>query len=121
MERITIEVGGTPRPFHFGVGFIGRMLDALDTDLKGFQTAVAKNPFKVVPMMMLESHKLAAYLDDAEPALTKVDILKFMDADGGIPGPNVQKFLNAFSESQNRDTPPPKKARPKTAKRPKTN
>lgn len=123
MDRITIEMDGTPRTFHFGVGFIGAMLEVLDTDIKGFQTAVGKNPFKVVPMMMLEAHKLACWLDEAEPTLTKMDVVRFIDGDGGIPGPNVQKFLAAFGASQNKDTPKPeKKARPKTGKtRPKTN
>ena len=121
MDKIIIEVDGTPRPFHFGVGFIGRILDALDTDIVGFKTEMGKNPFRIIPLMMFESHVLACWLDDTEPTLTRADIIRFMDKDGGIPGPNVQKFLTAFGESQNRDVPE-KKARPKAKKtRPKTN
>lgn len=120
MDRITIEVDGTPRPFHFGVGFVGAILDTMNIGFDEFQIKVAQNPFSMVPLMMHESHKLACLLDETEPTLTRFDVIRFIDANGGIAGEPVAKFLQGFRASQTRDVPA-KKTRPKARKTPAKN
>lgn len=117
MDRIIIEMEGTPRPFHFGIGFIGGVLNALDIPFEKFKEAIDRNPFTSIPLMMHESHKLACLIDKTECKLTLGDFYQFIDATGGIGGDPVQTFLAGWRESQSKDAPKQdaeKKKRPKT-------
>jgi hypothetical protein len=112
MDRINIEMAGTPRPFHFGIGFIGNVLDHLGIPLEDFETKIGANPFTCIPVMMFESYRMACFLDDTPEEMTMADIIREIDSDGGIQGDKVKTFLAGFKASREKDAPE-KKAKPK--------
>lgn len=100
MNKLTIELGGDPRTFHFGAGFIGNCLEVLGVKYSELFKEMAKNPYKVLPIMMYESYKFNLWLDDKEPDCTHKDFVKWIsELPDNASGP-MTVFMNAFTESR---------------------
>ena len=54
MKKINLHIGGQYRDFYFGLGFLGRLLDETNTDMADFDRLRTANPFKWIPLMMLQ-------------------------------------------------------------------
>ena len=118
MDRITIEMEGTPRNFHFGTGFIGEVIEKLNIGFEQLQGAVNANPYKTIPVMLYESHRWACVVDNVECDMRLADMVTAIDAEGGVGGEKVLEFLRAFGKSRTKDVPAEaKKTRPKTTRK----
>jgi hypothetical protein len=105
INNAIITVHKTKFNFHFGMGFLGELLDDLDTDIEGVMEKVNKNPFKMIPIIMFGAAKYGFERKDEECKYTLYDFIDFIDADGGIQAKSVQKFLEAFTNSVIKDVP----------------
>lgn len=103
---VTLELGGKPRTFHFGTGFLGNCLEVLgDIGFEELFEKMGKNPFKYVPIMMYESYKFNLWLDDKEPDCTQKDFVKWISLEpDGNDGP-MNKWIEAFTESRTKHLP----------------
>lgn len=118
--KVTIEVGGQPRTFHFGNGFMGNCLETFGVTLQEVFEMMAKNPFNVVPKMMWESYKFNLWLEDKEPDIEKTDFLRALAAEPDLENSSINKWIVAFTESRTKHLPkdaPEKKAKPVKRKR----
>ena len=60
---LTLEMGGSPRTFHFGNGFIGNSLETLGVSVTDLFVKMGANPFRVVPILMFESYKFNRWME----------------------------------------------------------
>ena len=106
---------GTPRNFHFGTGFIGELIERLNIGFEELNVAVNKNPYKTIPAMLYESHRWACVVEDVPCDMRLADMVRAIDAEGGVGGEKVLEFLRAFGKSRTKDVPDEvKKPKPKT-------
>jgi hypothetical protein len=57
MNFIQFKIGGKPRGFKLGLGFLGDVLNHYDTDLQGFGRMAVRNPFSLTPAILYYAHK----------------------------------------------------------------
>ena len=100
-----ITVGKTQFEFHFGMGFLGGILESLDLDIEGMMQQVSKNPFKMIPIIMHGAAKYGFERKGEEFKHTIYDFIDYIDSDGGIQAKSVEKFLKAFTDSMTKDVP----------------
>ena len=81
MMKTTLELGGQPRTFHFGAGFLGNCLETLGVGFQELFDLMAKNPYKVVPIMMYESYKFNLWLEDKEPDCSQKDFIRWISSE----------------------------------------
>jgi hypothetical protein len=105
MKSSQIKLGNTQFDFHFGLGFMGKLLEASDLGIDELMAQIGTNPFKVVPIIMHSSASYAAQRADKEFNLTVNDFIDILDDDGGIASAGVLKFLEAFTSSMTKDVP----------------
>jgi len=113
IDRVKIKLDNTEFEFHFGLGFLGELLETLDMSIDEAMQFLDKNPFKAIPIVMHASAKYGAERKGQEFKLTKFDIVDKIDKDGGIGCDGVAKFLNAFTKSMTKDVPPVKEEKSK--------
>ena len=100
-----ITVHKTKFEFHFGMGFLGKVIKKVDLDISGVMQEVSKNPFEMIPILMHGAAKYASDRKGIEFEYTVYDFIDFIDADGGITSKSVEKFLEAFTKSMTNDVP----------------
>ena len=105
MNKVKIKIGKTPFEFHFGLGFFGDLKDNQGIGMEEIQVALKENPFKLVPVLMLESAKYSALRRNIDFKCTKYTFIDAIDDDGGISSPAFLKFLTAFTDSMTKDVP----------------
>ena len=96
-QQIELDFEGTKLGFHFGLGFLGELLDSLGFSIDELQLNIEKNPFKVIPKLMYTSYSY-----------------------GGVTSEGVSSFLTAFTDSMTKDVPVaknkiPTKGKPKAS------
>lgn len=123
---IQLEIGGKKRGFKFGLGFLERLVDELDTPLEEISQQMKNNPFKVIPQLVRLSHIYNEMRAKREIDLDVFEVIDWIDDEGGIASPNMVKFLDAWNNSMmhgqpqeeepkdKKVTPAVKKNRPKT-------
>ena len=116
INKVKITLHKTQFEFHFGLGFLGELLDDVGLGIDEIMESISKNPFKLVPIIMHSSAKYSAMRKGDEFKYTVYDFIDMIDADGGIGSKPVEKFLTAFTNSMTQDVPaedePIKKGKP---------
>ena len=85
--------------------FLGEFLDDVNLSIEEVGEKMQKNPFKLLPKMIHISAKTEAELSGEELHLELNDVVKIMEADGGIASPQVVRFINAWTKSMTSGVP----------------
>lgn len=110
--KTTLELGGQPRTFHFGSGFIGNCLDTIGVDFQGLFDMMRNNPYKVIPIMMFESYKFNLWLEDKEPDCTQKDFIRWISEEPDTDDSAQNKWVNEFMESRTKHLPKDEPVKP---------
>ena len=105
MNKVNIKFSKVALDFHFGLGFLGELLDSVEMGIDEVMQAISKNPFRIIPIIMHSSASYSAKRNGLDFNYTVYDFIDFIDESGGIAGVPVQKFLNAFTNSMTKDVP----------------
>ena len=105
MNKITIELNGKKLGFHFGLGFMGELLESLDCSIDELMKGIQKNPFKFIPKLMFEAHVYDCLRNETENKYTLYTLTDLIDEEGGVMSNNVSKFLQAFTDSITKNVP----------------
>ncbi len=105
MKHIKLKLNNKELGFHFGLGFMGELLESLDCGIDELMQGVQKNPFKFIPRLMFGAHNYDCIRNDKENEFTLHTFTDLIDDDGGVVSENVSKFLDAFTKSMTKDVP----------------
>lgn len=111
MKSIKLNISNREIEFHFGLGFLGELLDSLDVSIEDLMPNLQKNPFKLLPKIMHDSAVYASLRKDEELGLSLYEFTDLIDEDGGVMSDNVAKFVEAFTKSMTKDVPEEKNAK----------
>ena len=75
-NKIKLNFEGKELGFHFGLGFLGELLDNLGFSIDDLQSNIEKNPFKVIPKLM---HTSYAYNLEREGKDVVLKLYDFID------------------------------------------
>jgi len=104
-NSVKITVHKTQFDFHFGIGFLGELLESTGLEMDELMSNVSKNPFKMIPIIMHKSAKYGAERKEKDFTYTIYDFIDLIDAEGGIASVGVNKFLESFTSSMTKDVP----------------
>ena len=104
MKQITLTIGGEDRLFHFGLGFLGNLLESEKIAMTEIDAKLAENPFKWIPLIMFHS---CAYGFKRKGQFAPFDAYSFADwiDEVGMDSEVVTSFFQAFMESLTKDVP----------------
>jgi hypothetical protein len=105
MNKVNIKLGETLIEFRFGLGFMGQLLESLDCSIDEVMTRLQKNPFKLIPTMMYESHNYSCYRNGEEVKYTEINFLEMLEESGGLASDGFGLFIKAFTDSMSKDVP----------------
>ena len=105
MNKVKITIGETQFDFHFGLGFFGDLKDNQGIGIEEIQVRLSENPFKLVPILMLEAAKYSAKRRKTKVDYTEFTFIDALDDDGGISSEAFLEFLNVFTSSMTKDIP----------------
>lgn len=105
MNKITLKLGNKDLGFHFGLGFMGALLESLDCSIDELMRGIQKNPFKYIPKLMHEAHSYDCVRNGKENEFTVYALTDLIDEEGGVMSDSVSKFLEAFTGSITKDVP----------------
>ncbi len=118
MNKVKIIIGKKPFDFHFGLGFFGELKDNQGIGIEDIEIRLKENPFKLVPVLMLEAAKYSAKRRGTEVNFTEYTFVDAIDDDGGVSSESFLDFLTAFTDSMTKDVPQEKEVpKKKTTKR----
>ena len=103
-NRIEITLGGETRALHFGMGFVGRLLEGTGKDLAEIGEALSKNPYKWAPEIIWRAMDYAALRDKKDFDFTVLDVADWIDEAGGITSDVIEQSMKAFNDSLFRGT-----------------
>lgn len=108
-------MGGKPRPFHFGIGFIGNAIDRLGVAADEMEAYINRNPIRAIPVLMWEAHSwwYESQEPPRKPELTRDEFYELIEETGGIGSPTVLEFTEAMNRARTRHVP---KGKPKPEK-----
>ena len=103
---LTLEMGGQPRTFHFGNGFIGNSLETLGVGLADLFNKMGENPYKIVPMLMYESYKFNFWMQEKPMDDVTVDhFIRWCSLAPDDEGGPMNKWILAFTDSRTKHLP----------------
>ena len=104
IRDIKLKINGKEQNLPFGLLFLGECLENLGLDVNQIGVNVSRNPFKWIPTLMYESHKVDSLLNNKEVDFTYRELIDFLDNDkeGEI---KISKYLEAFVKSLNKNVP----------------
>jgi len=105
MNKVELIFNNTKIGFHFGLGFLGELLENLDCSIEDLQENIRKNPFKVIPVLMHTSYSYNLKRSGKDVLLNSYDFIDLIDNAGGVSSESVSLFLNAFTDSMTKDVP----------------
>lgn len=105
MKKINLVFSEKEISFHFGLGFMGELLESLDCSIDELMKKLDKNPFKIIPKLMYESHSYSCLRQGKESEYGIIEFTDLIDEDGGIMSEKTAKFLEAFTSSIVKDVP----------------
>ena len=91
--------------FHFGLGFLNALTDAIGMTLNNLGKEVVENRSKIVPLMMLHSIGYAFYRKGQESTFTLDQVYDLIDENGGMDGIFWNQFLLGFNDSMFKGVP----------------
>jgi hypothetical protein len=98
-NRIEITLGGEPRALHFGMGFVGELLEGTGKDLSEIGEALAKNPYKWAPEIIHRAMAYASQRDKKEFGVSLQEVTDWIDDEGGITSQVIEDSMKAFNDS----------------------
>ena len=116
-NKLKLNFEGKELGFHFGLGFLGELLDNLGFSIDELQTNIEKNPFKVIPKLMHTSYVYNLEREDKDVELKLYDFIDLLDNVGGVTSEGVSLFLSAFTDSMTKDVPVSKNKIPTSGKK----
>lgn len=116
-NKIKLNFEGKELGFHFGLGFLGELLDNLGFSIDDLQSNIEKNPFKVIPKLMHTSYSYNLKREGKDVVLKLYDFIDLLDSVGGVTSEGVSLFLTAFTDSMTKDVPVSKNKIPTAGKR----
>lgn len=105
MNSVTINFGEKPIDFHFGLGFLGELVDSFDLSVVDLGEKAVANPLKYEPLIMYCSAVYAKKRKGESLDLTQYEFIDLIEEVGGIYAEPCQLFNKAFQESMNKDVP----------------
>jgi len=102
-KQVKIELNNKEYTFPFGLGFLGDCLENLGLNVFEIGKKLDDNPFKWIPMLMLESHKYNCYLNGVDVEFDFKQLIEMLDNEEGKK--KMNNFLIAFINSLNKDVP----------------
>ncbi len=105
MNNIKLKLDNKELGFHFGLGFMGELLDSLDCSIDELMIGIQKNPFKFIPKVMYESNNYSCIREEKESEYSLYSFTDLIDNSGGVMSESVSKFLEAFTKSMTKDVP----------------
>ena len=117
MNKVKITIGETEFDFHFGLGFFGELKDNQGIGIEEIQVRLSENPFKLVPVLMLEAAKYSAKRSGMEADYNVFTFIDAIDNDGGISSDAFLKFIEAFTNSMTKDIPKEKATKKKVSQK----
>jgi hypothetical protein len=116
MKQITLNIGGEDRIFYFGLGFLGNLLESENIEMSEIDDALAKNPFKWIPLIMFYSCAYGFNRKNEFPLFDSADVADWID-DIGMNSEVVKAFFKAFTDSLTKDVPQQKEVKKKVVKK----
>jgi len=114
MKSITLNIGGQERVFHFGLGFLGNLLEETNTNMADFDDKRLSNPFKWVPLMMFHSCAYGYIREGKTVDFTLQDMINWIDE---TDVETLQKFNEAFVNSLIKNVPIQEDSKKKVTKK----
>lgn len=116
---LTLEMGGSPRTFHFGNGFIGNSLETLGVGLADLFNKMGENPYKIVPMLMYESYKFNLWMQKKPmDDVTVEDFIRWCSEVPDVEDGPMSMWVTAFTDSRTKHLPKESKNAQKGKKKP---
>lgn len=104
MKQITLTIGEKERVFHFGLGFLGNLLEAENIAMNEIDAKLAENPFKWIPLIMYHSCAFGFKRRNEFPDFDAFDVAEWID-EVGMDSEVVTSFFQAFTQSLTKDVP----------------
>lgn len=99
-------MGGSPRTFHFGNGFLGNCLETLGVSVSDLFGKMGENPYRIVPILMHESYKFNRWMEKLpEDDVTLEDFVRWTSAEPDTNEGPMSRFIVAFTESRTKHLP----------------
>jgi len=138
MNKITLNLGGQDREFHFGMGAIGDLLESENIQIGEIQIKLVENYFKWTPLIMyyclafpykrinetvpFDAYEVAEWIDEEISFETKETLVPNKDTGifekTNIPIQTVVlRFFEAFWNSMNKNVPEQKEVKKKVTKK----
>lgn len=105
MNSITINIGGKDRDFHFGLGFLGELVDSFEMSVADLGAKTTLNPHKYSPIIMYCSAVYALNRKGEKADFIQYDFIDWIDELGGIGCKEMQDFNNALIASMTKNVP----------------
>jgi hypothetical protein len=79
MKSIILNIGGQDRVFHFGLGFLGNLLETENIQMYEIDSKIKENPFKWIPLMMYYSCAYSYTRNNEAVTFNAYDIADWID------------------------------------------
>ena len=116
MKSITLNIGKEDRVFHFGLGFIGNLLETENIAMTEIDAKLAENPFKWIPLIMYHSCAFGFKRKNEPVLFDAFDVAEWID-EVGMDSEAVTGFFKAFNESLTKNVPEDKSPKKKVMKK----
>lgn len=117
MNRITLKLDDKDLGFHFGLGFMGKLLEDLDCSIDELMEGIQKNPFKFIPKLMHSAYSYNLQRESKDVEFNIHSFTDLLDENGGVMSEVVKDFLEAFTNSIIKDVPKAPNKIPSSGKR----
>lgn len=117
MNSTIIKFGEREIEFHFGLGFLGELVDSFDLSIAEIGEKATANPHKYEPIIMYCSAVYALNRKGIKPDFTQYDFVDWIEEAGGLFSEPCQTFNKAFADSMHKDVPVQEQTDKKKAKK----
>ena len=116
MNQIKLTIGGEERVFHFGLGFLGNLLETENIAMTEIDVKLAENPFKWIPTIMYHSCAFGFKRKNEFPLFDAFDVADWID-EVGMDNEVIVSFFTAFRQSLTKDVPENKDVKKKVTRK----
>jgi len=104
MKQIELELGGEKRTFHFGLGFLGNLLESEKIAMSEIDAKLIENPFKWIPLIMYYSCAYGYVRNNETVPFNNYNFADWV-SELGMDSETVTSFFQAFTKSLTKDVP----------------
>lgn len=104
MKQIVLEIGGEKRTFHFGLGFLGNLIEKEKIQFYEIDEKIKGNPFTWMPLIMYYSLAWGYTRRNEFVPFDAFDVTDWVD-ELGLGNSVVSDFFEAFRQSLIKDVP----------------